>query len=397
MSEGRRPKVAAIVTAWYLHSHADVIVGKLLEGFSLGDERYEPRVEVASLYLDQVPPDDMGHAMAVKHGVPIFETVGEAITLGGSGVNVDGVLIVGEHGDYPDNERGQKQYPRRRLFDAAVAAMVAGGRPVPIFVDKHLSWRTEDALQMYADAKRLGVPFLAGSTVPLAWRTPAVDWPYGAPMSQAIAVGYGSLEAYEFHALEGLQCMAERRAGGETGVASAEDVAPSELRRARASGRWDERLEWAALQAMGLTGFPLRRAMETLSHAILVEYRDGLKAAVLRYEGVTTFGFAGVRGDARAGEDDVVACQFALQPGRPYSHFGLLVRQIENMVLTGTPPYPVERTVLTSGVLDAAMKSRYFGGVPIPTPELGIAYTASDRIPDTATHLTPFWEAGAGA
>lgn len=390
MPEGQKPRVAAIVTAWYPNSHADVIVRKILEGFSFDGDHTESRLELASLYLDQRPWDDVGASLAREHGVSIFESVGEAIALGTPGTNVDGVLIIGEHGDYPTNGRNQKMYPRRRLFDAAIATMIGSGRTVPVFVDKHLSWSFHDAHQMWSDAQRLDVPLLAGSTVPLAWRSPAVDWPLHAPMHEAVVVSYGGLEVYEFHALEGLQCMAERRAGGETGVVSVRDIPASDLLAARGTNLWDERLEWAALGATGLTGAPLRRALASCSHAIRVEYRSGLHATVLRYEeGVSSFGFAGSRAERGGGLEDVVACQFALEPRPPHGHFGLLLRQIENMILNGAAPYPVERTLLTTGVLDAAMRSRAFRGVNVPTPELAITYEATDGIPDTAIAIDP--------
>lgn len=390
MPEGQKPRIAAIVTAWYPNSHADVIVRKILEGFIFNEEQVESRLGLASLYLDQRPWDDVGAPLAREHGVPIFASVGEAISLGRPGTNVDGVLVIGEHGDYPINDRNQKMYPRRRLFDATIATMMGSGRTVPVFVDKHLSWAFPDAYQMWSDARRLDVPLLAGSTVPLAWRTPAVDWPLQAPMYEAVVASFGPLEIYEFHALEGLQCMAERRAGGESGVVSVRDISGVDLLAARGTGLWDERLEWAALGAVGLTGAPLRRALATCSHATRVEYRSGLHATILRYEkGVRSFGFAGSLGKRGGGLEDVVACGFILEPRPPHGHFGLLLRQIENMILNGAAPYPVERTLLTTGVLDAAMRSRAFGGVVVPTPELAIAYEAADGIPDTAIALEP--------
>lgn len=378
-----RPRVAAIATAYYRDSHADVIIGKLLAGYDFRGVWTEPRIEVAALYLDQTSIDDIGRPAAAAHGVPVYESIGEAIAVGGTGVAVDGVLIVGEHGDYPDNANGQKLYPRRHLFDAAVAAMVGGGRIVPLFNDKHLSWSFPYARRMVDTAERLGIPFLAGSTVPIAWRSPAVDWPLGAPMAEAVVVCSGAREAYEFHALEGLQCMAERRYGGETGVRAVEDVPAAELRRAAAAGRWSEELEAAALMAAGFEGFRLRRARETLTNAILIDYADGLRAAVLRYDADVDFAFAG------RGDDEAITCRFALQSGRPYGHFTLLVRQIEAMVLTGRSPYPVERTLLTTGILDAAMRARGLGGLHLPTPELAIAYAPAVDIPDVATGEEP--------
>ena len=38
---------------------------------------------------------------------------------------MDGVAILGEHGDYPENERGQTMYPRRHMFE-----QVCGPRPI---------------------------------------------------------------------------------------------------------------------------------------------------------------------------------------------------------------------------------------------------------------------------
>ncbi len=381
------PRVAAIVTAYYPDSHADVIVTKLLEGYTLHGVPTAPRIEVASLFLDQTPLDDIGRRLAAEHGVPVFETIGEALAAGGSGVAVDGVLIVGEHGDYPRNDRGQILYPRRPFFDAAVAAMVAAGRFVPIFVDKHLSWSATDAQRMVATADRLGIPLLAGSTVPIAWRRPAVEWPLGEPMVEAVAVGYGPPETYEFHALEGLQGMTERRAGGETGAAAVEDIPPDRLPAARAQGRWPEDLEVAALLALGLDGHRLRRARATLAHAFLVDYDDGLRAAVLRFDdGVADFAFAG-----RDAAGRVHACAFPLEPHRPYGHFTFLVRQIEAMVLSGRAPYPAARTLLTSVVLETAMRSRAFGGARLPVSGPPVRYDPATDVADTGLGVAPPW------
>ena len=384
MSDRNRPRVAAIVTQYFQDSHADVIVSKLIEGYRFRGEATAPRIEIASLYLDQDAPDDIGRDLAAKHSIPVFATTGEAMTLGGQGIAVDGVLLVGEHGDYPVNDRGQIMYPRRRFFDAAVAAMIAGGRTVPVFVDKHFSWSFAEAQAMAAAAERLGIPLLAGSTVPISWRDPAVEWPLGQPMTEAVALGYGPLEVYEFHSLEGLQCMTERRAGGETGVLSVHDLPPSEIPRAIAEGRIPADLFDAALLACGLTSFEFRQARSALRRAFLLEYRDGLRAAVLHLDDpVRDFGFA-----AR-GEDGILACRFALEPRRPYGHFTFLVRQIEELVLAGHSPYPAARTLLTTGVLDAAMRSRHLGGARVLSPELAVRYDPAAWIADTGVAERP--------
>ncbi|HEX2037338.1 MAG TPA: hypothetical protein VHS99_24425, partial [Chloroflexota bacterium] len=271
------PRVAAIVTTYYPRSHADVIVSKLLADYTHPAPRdvaaYDfhrafrslteaplpideqgrlraPRVRVVSLYTDQVPANDISREWAQRAGVPIFPTVREALTLGVAGLAVDGVLIVGEHGDYPHNERGQHLYPRRRLFEEAVEVIREARRPVPVFVDKHLAYAWADAKWMYDTARELGIPLMAGSSVPTApvsWRRPRVQLPLGAAVHRALAAAHGPLEAYGFHALEGLQCVVERRAGGETGVAAVQCLTGEELWRAGEAGRWPLELLDAAL------------------------------------------------------------------------------------------------------------------------------------------------------
>lgn len=378
MSATEKPRVAAIVTEYRENSHADVIVGKLLEGFDLHGERVESRIEVASLYLDQVPANDMGKDMAAKHGVPIFATIGEAMTLGETGINVDGVLLIGEHGDYPWSTLDQHIYPRRRFFDAAVAAMVAGGRTVPTFIDKHLSWSFANAKYIYDTAERLEIPLLAGSSIPIAWREPAVQWPFGQEMTEAVAIGYEPLEAYGFHALEGLQGMVERRAGGETGVRTVQYLSGDAIRQAEREGRFTSSLVDAALMKLLEDKRSLARARDVIDDAFLIEYRDGLRATVLMCNAMIADWAC-----AATGGSEHLAYRNALQPGKPYGHFGFLVRQIESLVLNKVAPYPVARTLLTTGMLDAVMHSRHAGNVLLETPELDVQYTAAEDVPDT--------------
>ena len=384
MSEGARPKVAAIVTEYRPHSHADVIVGRLIKGYHWRGEHVPARVEVASLYFDQRPPNDIGVGIAKEHEIPVFGTIGEAIALGGSGVQVDGVVIVGEHGDYPHNALGQHLYPRRRFFDAAVSAMVARGKTVPLFTDKHLSYSFADARHMVDTAHRLGIPMLAGSSIPLFWRSPSLDWPLGQPMTAAVGVGYGPAESYEFHTLEGLQSLVERRAGGESGVRAVHDLPRFGAWTETGREFWNDRLIGATFDALGVSRDNFDRDPRgLLRSAFLVEYLDGLKAPVLTFDGpVRTWAFAG------EGQNETVAFRFDGDQQPPWRHFSFLVRQIEQMMLTGAAPYPIERTLLTTGILEAAMRSRAAGGVRIETPELAIRYQSPETIADTGIGWT---------
>jgi hypothetical protein len=371
-------RVAALVTEYFRGSHADVLVTKILEGYDLYGARMNARIGLASMYLEQVDEEDIGVDLAHKHGVPLFESIGEALAIGGTGVNVDGVVLIGEHGHYDENAFGQQLYPRRRFFEAAIAAMVSAGRFVPIFNDKHLDQRFVDAKWMTATAKRLGVPLLAGSTLPLAWRDPALDWPLGVEVSDALVIAYGPIERYGFHALEALQCMVERRAGGETGVRSVHCLEGAAVWTAGREGRWSRALFDAALATIptGPNADPERDTANPI--AFLIEYASGLRGTVILLdEFVASFGFAAQRGD------QVDACEFFLQDYPPHGHFTFFLRQIETMMLTGAAPYPAERTLLTTGVLDAAMQSRWTGHLPLATPDLDVVYTAPASVSET--------------
>jgi hypothetical protein len=376
-----RPRIAAIVTEYRENSHADVIVTKFLEGCKTLDLDYRPRVDIASLYLDQTPANDTGHALAEKHQVRIYPTIAEALCLGTGRLAVDGVLLIGEHGRYPYNEQGQHLYPRRRFFDEAAQVMREAGRSVPMFNDKHLSYAWADARHMFDTARTLKIPFMAGSSVPLAWRKPELRLPLGVELTEGLAVGYGGTEAYGFHALEALQCLAERRKGkdgpGETGVKSVQCVSGDAMWAAAEKGRWSWDLLHAALarsEQRGVSGATTEmiRAKTKDPEAFLIEYRDGFRGAVLML-----YGFAEeflVAGRIR-GQAEPVSTLFWLQEGKPFGHFARLNLAIEELFLTGKGPVPLERTLLTTGILDAAMQSRFAGGVLRPTPELAVSYT----------------------
>lgn len=366
-----RPRIACIGTEYRENSHVDVILTKFLEGCEVLDVKFEPQVEIASIYLDQFPEKDMGRDMAKKHNVPIFDTIAGALTLGSDKLAVDGALLIGEHGDYPHNEKGQHLYPRRRFLEEAAKVFEASGRAVPVFSDKHLSYNWENAKWMYDEAMRLNVPFMAGSSLPVSWRKPELELPLGVEIEDALAVGYGGVEAYGFHALETLQCMVERRRGGETGVAAVQLLSGDAVWQAGDAGQWSWELANSALATTDTNAEGDVRTNVTEPHAFMIEYRDGLRACVLMLNGQTTdFLFA-----ARLkGQTEAVATNFWLQPGKPYAHFARLDEAIQEMFLSGKPTYPVERTLLTTGILSFAMDSQFEEGRRIPTEELSVKY-----------------------
>lgn len=372
----KRPRLAAIVTEYRENSHADVIVTKLLEGCKTSDFEYLPRVEVASLYLDQPATSGLGREIAARHGVPIYPTISEALRLGGAELAVDGAFLIGEHGAYPYNEVDQHLYPRRRFFEEAVAVVRKAGRPIRLFNDKHLACSWVDAKWMYDTARELKLPFMAGSSVPVAERRPDLRPVPGTPFTEAVAVGYGATEAYGFHALEGLQCMLELRRGGETGVKRVRCLTGDAVWQAAETGEWSWTLLRAALACsekpeVAAASETEIRARSLEPELFLIDYVDGVKGAVLLLRGfVEEFLFAG-RVEERARP---AATLFRLQDGKPFSHFARLCAALEPMFLGGPLTFPLERTLLTTGILDRAMQSRHRKGAALETPELAIRY-----------------------
>lgn len=380
MSEPK--KVAAIITVYFPRSHADVIVGKILEGFNY-DGGAGPNLKLVSMYVDQFPETDMSRGLARKHGFKIYPTIERAVTCEEKRIPVDGVLCIGEHGVYPTNERGQVLYPRLRFFESTIAAFIKYNRAVPIFNDKHLSVSWKDAKWMYEKSRELFMPFLAGSSVPVAWRRPPLQLPKGCELTGAVQIGYSGLESYGFHALECLQCMVERRKGGETGVKSVQCVQGEAMWQALDQRRWSKQLLEAALARVPHKEPGDYRAL-TSKHkdaaVYLIEYRDGLKAAVAMLNGYvhgtngSAFAFAG----QIKGQPQPVSTHFFLQEPDPYAHFAELLKAIDATIQTNHAVYPIERTLLTTGILEAVMISLNEKNRKVETPWLEVRYTPTD-------------------
>ncbi|MCC6858354.1 MAG: hypothetical protein IT158_07330 [Bryobacterales bacterium] len=366
-------RIAAVVTEYRHNSHADVIVGKYLEGFRQDGQPPGPRSKIVSMYTAQVPKNDMSRDMARKHNVPIYPTIWETLTLGGERLAVDGVLLIGEHGNYPWNEKGQHLYPRYELFLEITDVFRAGGKSVPVYNDKHLSYSWHKARRMVEIARELKFPLMAGSSIPVAYRPKGVDLEWGARATHAVSIFYGDPDAYGFHLLEGLQCMVERRRGGETGVRAVQYMEKEAMWNWVGQTPWAEKLLDAAL-AQGVTRKPGdKRQLGKDAYAYRLEYRDGLEAAAFMTNGIAQDAATAV---AVEGRSEPVATLMWLQDGRPFQHFACLVQGIEKMFETGKPTYPAERTLLTSGALEAILNSKFENGRRMETPHLKVAYTA---------------------
>lgn len=371
-----KKKIAAIVTSYYPYSHADVILTKFLKGFPTDDALREPRVEIASMYLDQIHERDVGRELAAEYGVPIHPTIVQALTMGGKELAVDGVLIVGEHGDYAWNEKEQHLYPRRFFLEQACGVFSTSGRSVPVFSDKHLSWSWEQAKWMVDRTRALEAPFMAGSSLPVTYRNPGLEYELDTGLDGAVSVAYGGLDSYGFHALETLQCMVERRTGGETGIRRVQCLEGDAVWQAGAEGRWSRDLLDASLANIEAREEGDPQEVCENPAVYLLEYNDGLQTATFMLGGyLRGWGFAG-----RRDSGEVEGAEFHLA-GDPHPHFSYLCLNAEEMFVTGVAQYPVERTLLVSGALEALLDSRHRGHVPVETPYLDVTYRSYGKAP----------------
>jgi hypothetical protein len=201
-----------------------------------------------------------------------------------------------------------------------------------------------------------------------------LEFDIGASIEEAIGIGYGGIESYGFHALETLQCMVERRRGNESGVAAVQCLEGDAVWKAGKIGRWSRQLAEAACATIQKK--PEGKMEDHCKNpaAFLIEYNDGFKAMVLMLNGyVNEFALA-ARVDGK-----IQATEFFLQNEDPFGHFSYLSLNIEEMFISGVPQYPAERTLLTTGILDAIMNSKHQGYARIETPHLNIRYRSFDK------------------
>ncbi|MDP7017781.1 MAG: hypothetical protein QGG36_18395 [Pirellulaceae bacterium] len=380
-----RKRLAIISTVWRYLSHAQHIGDRFLVGYPRDGHWHQPAIDVVSLYVDQRPPGDQSGARAREFGFKVYPTIAAAVCCGGDQLAVDAVLIIGEHGDYERNQKGQILYPRFEFFEQVVDVFEQSGRTAPIFNDKHLSYSMRRAEQMVSTSRRLKFPFLAGSSLPVTWRLPELELPLGCDIADALMVGVGSSDAMDYHALEAMQCMVERRRGGETGVKSVQLLEGDAVWEAGAAGRWSTRLLAAALSrsdlVMGetlvdarpqdLVGSGVLPGLVKQPAAYLIERGDGLRTTLLMLNGaVGDFTFA-----ARVkGFEEIQSTQFFLPPTPNVTYSAHLVGKIEEMIETGEAPYPVERTLIVSGILESCLDSKIQENRRLDTPHLAVKY-----------------------
>jgi hypothetical protein len=387
-------RIAVIGSIYRYLSHVQHIADRFLVGYPVRGTWHRPDMKIVSLYVDQKPKGDLSEERAKEFGFSVYPTIAEALRCGGEKLAVDAVLLIAEHGEYPRNEKGQILYPRYEWFKECTGVFEKDGRAVPVYNDKHLSWSFEKAKWMVDASKRVGFPFLAGSSLPVTWRLPDLELPLGCEIEDALMVGVGGSDPMDYHALEAMQCMIERRKGGESGVKAVQMIEGDAVWKAGAEGRFSKELLTSALSRsdtpLGLT-FADGRTQDLVASgelqklvknptAYFLEHNDGLKTTLLMLNGaLRDFNFA-----ARVRGAGVKSCQFFLTPTPNVTYSACLVSKIEEMFETGRAPYPVERTLIVSGALESCLTSKMQGGARLETPHLRVRYQA----PKKSQHAT---------
>jgi hypothetical protein len=379
-------RIAVIGSIYRYLSHVQHMADRFLVGYPVNGTWHKPDMKIVSLYVDQKPQGDQSEARAKEFGFTVYPTIAEALRCGTDKLAVDAVLLIAEHGEYPKNEKGQVLYPRYEFFKQCVDVFEKDGRTVPVYNDKHLSWSFEKAKWMVDASKRLKFPMLAGSSLPVTWRLPDIELQHGCQIEEALMVGVGGSDPMDYHALEAMQCMIERRKGGETGIRSVQMIVGDAVWKAGSQGRWSTDLLVSALSRsdtpLGLTmqdgrtqdlvGTGELQKLVKEPAAYFIEHNDGLKTTLLMLNGaLRDFNFA-----ARVRGAGIQSCQFLLTPTPNVTYSAMLVSKIEELFATGRAPYPVERTLIVSGMLESCLTSKVKGGVRLETPHLSVRYQA---------------------
>jgi hypothetical protein len=430
----QRPLRLAILGSVYRQqSQMQTLADRFLVGYPYDGEWHMPNVQVVSVYVDQlerqadaapspyqlamtgakVAPSssakgiagglgrdrnvktqpapekleattDLSRARSQQFGFHLCSNIPEALRCGGDRIAVDAVLAIVEQDDYPTNDRGQILLPSYDFFQQCVQVFEDEGRAVPYFNHKQLSFSFEQAQTMVKTANRLRFPLLAGSSLPVTWRLPDVDIPLGAEVQEVVMVGVGGFDGMDFDALEALQCMLERRKGGERGVKAVQLIEGDDVWAAGNAGRWSKDLLSSALSRsdtpLGLTVLD-GRTQDLVASGVLpqlvknpaaycIEYNDGTRATLLMLNGaIMDFNIS-----ARVAGHGLVSTQFFLPPPPNVTDSACLAAKIELLFQTQRAAYPVERTLLTTGLLEACLLSRHKLNQRLETPHLTISY-----------------------
>ncbi|MCB1018778.1 MAG: hypothetical protein KDC27_02565 [Acidobacteria bacterium] len=355
-AQGTRPRIAVVVTYWAKpSSHADWIITKLMDGYWWKGKHVDSGVEVVSAYIDQLELSGLGRKICQAKGVRIYDSVAGAVTMGGGELAVDGVVLVGEHGEYHTNLFGQKYYPRWWLYQQIVRVFEKSKRSVPVFNDKHLSTSWDEAKWMYDKSRELDFPLFGGSSIPFYYRKPEIELDIDTPIKNSVVAASAGDEGSLFHAVDVMQAFVERRKGGETGVASVQSIRGPEV------WTWTDRNAWAGdlLGAIGKRFDKNMREGQREPRLSVIEYRDGTKGAVYSARDVGWTYAGDIEGKK---EPTMVSMLGWPGPFAQYHAANAFEHWIVEMMTTRKEPYNAERLLLSTGITSYSQHSNWQNG-----------------------------------
>ena len=378
-TQQRKPRIAVLASYWaFTRSHADWIVNKLIDGYWWDGAHTDSRVEVVSVYIHQLQESGLGQKVCQAKNIPIFKTVGEAVTLGGKDLAVDGVVIVAEHGEYATDLKGHWLLPRWWIFQQVIQVFEKSKRSVPVFNDKHLSYNWDEAKWMFNKSRELNFALTGGSSIPAYFRKPEIEIDIDTPIKHSIVIGGAGDEGGIFHAIDVLQGFVERRKGGETGVKSIQSIRGAE------AWKWVERNPWAGklLDAVAIKfDFKPGYFQETpQTNICVINYNDGTKAAIIGGRSVGWTYAGEIQGK---NEPTIISMLGWAGPYDQYHASNAQPHWITEMMVTKKEPFNAERLLLSTGITNHYMESNWEGskysavGRTLETPELNIKYRST--------------------
>lgn len=372
-------RIAFIVESWYPASHAEVIGTRFLEGYRVGATAYPAPLRIVSVFSDAPRAQDRTRELAAKYGFRVAGSVAEALLDDPQSARprliADGVLIATREEVPRTGSQLASPTSRLQVVREVLRILDQVGARLPIFVDKMLAANWQDAQTIVTEAGRRTIPLMAGSVLPF---TP-LDRPLRpGKVTVAVAIASTPYWAFAFHAMEFLQGYVEQRVPRETGISAIREVG---------SDYWSlpDREQWGsavfdALLASARTrtgrGLAIPGAPGSETTVVLIQYADGTRAVL------------GLLPRAFDDSEFLLGAQFAdgtrdlgglILRGEPFDHFGYLVHALAEFFTSGRPPVPVERTLLTTGVVLHGRETRR--SAPLLTPFLTFPYTVPKRSP----------------
>ncbi len=375
-TQQRKPRIAVVTTYWAAtNSHADWMVNKLIDGYWWNSAHTPSQIEIVSVYIHQIETSGLGVKVCKAKNIPIFKTVGETLTLGGTELAVDGVVIVGEHGNFPKTMKGQWLLPRWWMYSQVISVFEKSKRSVPVFNDKHLSYNWDEAKWMFNKSRELNFPLSGGSGVPTYYRNPEIELENNTPITASVVVGNAPDEGALFHCIDTLQAFVERRNGGETGVRSVKYIKGPD------AWKWTENNPWAGnlLESIRkkLNLKPGYYQELPRMNVSIIEYNDGTKAAIYA-DRIPEWHFAAdIKGKS---EPTMISMVGFPGPFSQYHAFNAQPHWIVEMMVSKKEPFNAERLLLSTGILSNLLDSSWEDGVYLPigrdvdTPFLNMSY-----------------------